>query len=155
MRKIFWISCTHKLTNVLDNLPKFEQIRGDLHSVKLLFKMNACYVLRPIFNNFTMWFVNLIQIPIKVNMFFQSVWQSCIVYCKYNLAPWETKRIHMIWGWCPDQRLFQLVQGLCKLFHGHSNLCRQLKRKPNKFASNKVTDIWLSSEEIPIFHIIL
>lgn len=98
---------------------------------------------------------NLIQIPIKVNMFFQSVWQSCIVYCKYNLAPWETKRIHMIWGWCPDQRLFQLVQGLCKLFHGHSNLCRQLKRKPNKFASNKVTDIWLSSEEIPIFHIIL
>lgn len=113
------------------------------------------HVLMPIFNNFTMWFVNLIQIPIKVNMFFQSVWQSCIVYCKYNLAPWETKRIHMIWGWCPDQRLFQLVQGLCKLFHGHSNLCRQLKRKPNKFASNKVTDIWLNSEEIPIFHIIL
>lgn len=113
------------------------------------------HVLMPIFSNFTMWFVNLIQIPIKVNMFFQSVWQSCIVYCKYNLAPWETKRIHMIWGWCPDQRLFQLVQGLCKLFHGHSNLCRQLKRKPNKFASNKVTNIWLNSEEIPIFHIIL
>lgn len=85
---------------------------------------------------------NLIQIPIKVNMFFQSVWQSCIVYCKYNLAHWETKRIHMIWGWCPDQRLFQLVQGLCKLFHGHSNLCRQLKRKPNKVASNKVKPIF-------------